>query len=160
LRGLKAHIKGLDEAVEKAHDALMEMSPGGVSIKLDGMVFSEHEAIDSHFDYLGIPEENIDKTIALLESYRKTPLTPEQKAEREAGRRRAHEELDALQVLSFVSGTGGRFTRSKTFSHGPTRNWGQNFAPRRSVEKARDDDEPRHFPNPGCGARFHAFHSA
>jgi hypothetical protein len=65
LRRSKAHIKGLDEAVEKAHDALTEMSPGGASIKLDGMAFSEHEAIDSHFNYLGIPDENIDKTIAL-----------------------------------------------------------------------------------------------
>jgi hypothetical protein len=100
LRRLKAHIEGLDEAVEKAHDAFAEMSPECASIELDGMVFSEHEAIDSHFNDLGIPNENIDKTIALLESYRKSPLTPEQKAEREAAReaarRRAHEELDAL----------------------------------------------------------------
>ena len=72
------------------------MSPEGASIKLDGMVFSEHEAIDSHFNDLGIPNENIDKTIALLESWRKSPLTPELRAEREAGRRMAHEELDAL----------------------------------------------------------------
>jgi hypothetical protein len=96
LRRLKAHIEGLDEAVEKAHDAFAEMRPERASIELDGMVFSEHEAIDSHFNDLGIPNENIDKTIALLESYRKSPLTPEQKAEREAARRRAHEELDAL----------------------------------------------------------------
>ena len=72
------------------------MAPESASIKLEGMAFSEHQAIDSHFDYLGIPEENIDKTIALLKSWRKSPLTPEQKAEREAARRRAHEELDAL----------------------------------------------------------------
>jgi hypothetical protein len=96
LQRLKAHIKGLDEAVEKAHDALTQMSPGSASIKLDGMVFSEHEAIDTHFDDPGIPTENIRNTIRLLLSYRKRPLTPEQKAEREAGRRRAHEELDAL----------------------------------------------------------------
>ena len=96
LQRLKAHIKGLDEAVEKAHDALMEMSPGSASVKLDGMVFSEHEAIDSHFDDPGIPTENIRDTIKLLLSYRKRLLTPEQKAEREAARHRAHEELDAL----------------------------------------------------------------
>ena len=97
LRRLKARIEGLDEAVEKAHDAFAEMSPEGASIKLDGMVFSEHEAINSHFNYLGIPNENIDKTIALLKSWRrKSPLTPELRAEREAARRMAHEELDAL----------------------------------------------------------------
>jgi hypothetical protein len=96
LQRLKEHIKGLDEAVEKAHDALIEMSPGSASIKLDGMVFSEHEAIDTHFDDPGIPIENVRNTIKLLLSYRKRPLTPEQKAEREAARRRAHEELDAL----------------------------------------------------------------
>jgi hypothetical protein len=96
LQRLKAHIKGLDEAVEKAHDALTEMSPGSASIKLDGMVFSEHEAIDTHFDDPGIPTENIRNTIKLLLSYRKRPLTDEQQAEREAARRRAHEELDAL----------------------------------------------------------------
>ena len=49
LRRLKAHIEGLDDAVEKAHDAFAEMSPEGASIKLDGMVFSEHEAIDFSF---------------------------------------------------------------------------------------------------------------
>jgi hypothetical protein len=96
LERVKATVERLDEAVEKAHDALVEMSPGSASIKLDGMVFSEHEAIDSHFDDPGIPTENIDKTISLLESWRKSPLTPELRAEREAARRRAHEELDAL----------------------------------------------------------------
>ena len=96
LRRLKAHIEALDEAVERAHDAFADMSPEGASIKLDGMVFSEHEAIDSHFNDLGIPNENIDKTIALLESWRKSPLTPELRAEREAARRMAHAELDAL----------------------------------------------------------------
>ena len=73
LRRLKAHIEGLDDAVEKAHDAFAEMSPEGASIKLDGMVFSEHEAINSHFNYLGIPNENIDKTIALLEFMAQEP---------------------------------------------------------------------------------------
>jgi hypothetical protein len=96
LERVKATVERLDEAVEKAHGALTEMSPECASIELDGMVFSEHEAIDSHFNYLGIPDENIDKTIALLESWRKSPLTPELRAEREAGRRRAHDELDAL----------------------------------------------------------------
>jgi hypothetical protein len=96
LERVKSTVERLDEAVEKAHGALMEMSPGSASIKLDGMVFSEHEAIDSHFHDLGIPDENVNNTIALLESYRRRPLTPELRAEREAARRRAHEELDAL----------------------------------------------------------------
>ena len=96
LARVKTTVKRLDEAVEKAHDAFSELAPKSASIELDGMVFSEHETIDSHFDYLGIPEKNIDETIALLESWRKSPLAPELRAERDVARRRAHEELDAL----------------------------------------------------------------
>lgn len=63
---------------------------------VDGIPCDDHDAINAHFDDPGMPEENIDNTIALLESYRRSPLTAEQKAERQAARRMAHEELDAI----------------------------------------------------------------
>ncbi len=97
MRRLKDRIKGLDDAVERTHEALSELGLETSSIALDGYTFAEHDAIDSHFDYVGMPEKNIDNTIALLESWRKPPHTDEQKAARKAARRKAHDELDAIK---------------------------------------------------------------
>ena len=65
---------------------------------VDGIPCDDHESLSMRISTdPGMPEENIDNTIALLgESYRRSPLTAEQKAERQAARRMAHEELDAI----------------------------------------------------------------
>ena len=97
LRRLKDRIKGLDDAAQRTHEALSELGLETPSVALDGYTLADHDAIDLHCDYVGMPEKNIDNTIALLESWRKPPLTDEQKAAREAARRKAHDELDAIK---------------------------------------------------------------
>jgi hypothetical protein len=97
LQRVKVRTTHLEELCGQASDAYRELRPQSHYAIVDGMKFCLHEDIDAHFDDPGIPIENVRNTIKLLLSYRRRPLTDEQRAEREAARRRAHEELDAIK---------------------------------------------------------------
>ncbi len=92
----EARARQIWNAHDDAEEAFYDSAPPSLPLVVDGIPCDDHDAIDAHFDYPGMPEENIENTIALLESYRKRPLTDEQQAEREDARRKAHEELDAI----------------------------------------------------------------
>ncbi len=93
----KVRAAHFEELCEQASEAFGELRPKSSYVIVDGMKFCLHEDIDAYFNGPGMPTENIRSTIKLLLSYRNRPLTPEQHAEREDARRRAHEELDALK---------------------------------------------------------------
>jgi hypothetical protein len=96
LEQTEAWARKILDAHDAAEEAFYDSAPPRLPLVVDGIPCDDHAAIDAHFDYPGMPEENIDNAIALLESYRKSPLTDEQQAEREDARRKAHEELDAI----------------------------------------------------------------
>jgi hypothetical protein len=97
LQRVKPRTTHLEELCGQASDAYSELQPQSHYVIVDGMKFCLHEDIDAHFDDPGMPIENVRNTIKLLLSYRRRPLTDEQRAAREAARRRAREELDAIQ---------------------------------------------------------------
>jgi hypothetical protein len=96
LEQTEARARQIWDAHDAAEEAFYGSAPPRLPLVVDGIPCNDHDAINAHFDDPGMPEENIDNAIALLESYRKRPLAPEQQAEREDARRKAHEELDAI----------------------------------------------------------------
>jgi hypothetical protein len=96
LEQTEAQARQIWDAHDAAEEAFYDSAPPRLPLVVDGISCDDHDAINAHFDDPGMSEENIDNTIALLESYRKRPLTAELKAEREYARRKAHEELDAI----------------------------------------------------------------
>lgn len=96
---VNARVKIVGKAHDDAEELFHELEPrkdfislsDGLSVAPDAL---DHAGIDKHFADPGMPEENIRAAIKKLLSFRKKPLTPELRAEREAKRQAAHAELD------------------------------------------------------------------